>query len=172
MDLEEAIKTALEYEAEVYKTYRDAMEEATDDVGRRVFETLANEEKDHLRYLGDRLSEWRQNGSITLEQLRTVVPDEVTIYDAVEKIQAKATGEPTKAYAKEIELLRNALKVEIETSNFYKRMVEELDDDGQKMFQRFVEIEEGHQKIVQAEIDCVSGAGFWFDSMEFNLEGA
>ena len=42
----------------------------------------------------------------------------------------------------------------------------------QEMFRRFVEIEEGHQKIVQAEIDCVSGAGFWFDSMEFKLEGA
>jgi len=36
--------------------------------------------------------------------------------------------------------------------------------------QRFVEIEEGHRAIVQAEIDCVSGLGFWFDTAEFKLE--
>ena len=28
------------------------------------------------------------------------------------------------------------------------------------------------EAIVQAEIDCVSGGGFWFDCMEFSLEGA
>jgi hypothetical protein len=34
-----------------------------------------------------------------------------------------------------------------------------------------VEIEEGHQAIVQAEIDSVSGMGVWFDTMELSLEG-
>ena len=42
--------------------------------------------------------------------------------------------------------------------------------DAQKMFARFVEIEEGHQAIVKAEIDAVSGSGFWFDFNEFSLE--
>ena len=39
-----------------------------------------------------------------------------------------------------------------------------------RLFERFVAIEEGHQAIVQAEIDCVSGSGFWFDTSEINLE--
>ena len=51
-------------------------------------------------------------------------------------------------------------------------MVSKLDGDGKTLFERFVEIEEGHQAIVQAEIDCVSGLGFWFDTLEFRLEGA
>jgi hypothetical protein len=38
------------------------------------------------------------------------------------------------------------------------------------LFQRFVEIEQGHLAIVQAEIDSVSGLGFWFDMREFDLE--
>ena len=46
----------------------------------------------------------------------------------------------------------------------------ELPAEAQALFQRFVEIEQGHQAIVRAEIDSVSGLGFWFDMQEFNLE--
>ena len=71
----------------------------------------------------------------------------------------------------ELELLRKALQVETETSEFYRQMVSTLDADGRRLFERFVEIEEGHRTIVQAEIDCVSGTGFWFDTKEFDLSG-
>ena len=54
MDLEQAIKTAMDYEGKVYKTYLDAMDEATDEVGKRVFKTLCDEEKGHLDYLRER----------------------------------------------------------------------------------------------------------------------
>ena len=51
-------------------------------------------------------------------------------------------------------------------------MVQTLDDQGRALFARFVEIEGGHLAIVQAEIDCVSGSSFWFDTAEFSLEMA
>jgi hypothetical protein len=35
-----------------------------------------------------------------------------------------------------------------------------------------VEIEAGHEAIVQAEIDALNGLGFWFDFTEFRLESA
>ncbi len=38
------------------------------------------------------------------------------------------------------------------------------------LFDRFLEIEEGHVTIVQGELDAVQGLGFWFDVMEFSLE--
>ena len=50
-------------------------------------------------------------------------------------------------------------------------MVSTLEGDGRALFRRFVEIEEGHQAIVQAEIDSVNGLGVWFDTMELSLEG-
>jgi hypothetical protein len=49
-------------------------------------------------------------------------------------------------------------------------MVDELEGDGQRMFAHFVEIEKGHLDIVQAEIDAVTGIGYWYDFREFNLE--
>jgi rubrerythrin len=70
----------------------------------------------------------------------------------------------------ELELLKQALDAEVKTTSFYKEMVRTLDAEGQEMFRRFVEIEEGHEAIVQAEIDSLSNLGFWFDTPEFRLE--
>jgi hypothetical protein len=41
---------------------------------------------------------------------------------------------------------------------------------GQNLFSRFLEIEDGHAAIVQAEMDSVNQSGFWFDLKEFDLE--
>ena len=38
------------------------------------------------------------------------------------------------------------------------------------LFERFLEMENGHVAIVQAEIDALAGHGHWFDFMEFSLE--
>jgi len=49
-------------------------------------------------------------------------------------------------------------------------MVRELPEEGQNLFSRFLEIEDGHAAVVQAEMDSVSHSGFWFDLKEFDLE--
>jgi rubrerythrin len=170
MNLEEAIKTAIEYEGKVHKAYVEAMERTTHEVGRRVFSTLCEEEKGHLAYLKDRLDEWQRDGAITVAELQTVIPSREQIAAGVERLRDKLSGAPSGKQDLELELLRKALAAEVETSEFYQRMVNTLDGDGQRLFQRFVEIETGHQAIVQAEIDFISGSGFWFDTPEFSLE--
>ena len=170
MKLDEAIKTALEFEGRVHRTYLDAMKSATNDEAKRVFRTLCDEEKYHLQYLGERLSEWKQTGKITVAELKTAIPSREAIDAGVEKLQQKVADEPAVKFDIELESLRQALQVERETADFYKKMVRTLDAEGQEMFARFVEIEEGHQTIVQAERDCLTGSGFWFDTAEFKLE--
>jgi rubrerythrin len=170
MDLSEAIRTALEFEGRVHKTYQDAMAAAVSDAGKRVFKTLCDEEMGHIKYLRERLDEWENTGKITVAKLGTAIPSKASINEGVQKLQEKIGSEVSTKHDAELQFLQKALEVEIETSNFYREMVRTLDSDGQKMFERFVEIEEGHQAIVQAELDMVSGTGFWFDTMEFNLE--
>jgi len=169
MNLEQAIKTALDYEGKVYRTYLEAMEASDDEVGQRVFRTLCNEEKEHVDYLRRRLEEWRTTGTVTVERLDTAIPNPAAIHAAVERLRAKVAGQPARKHDAELELLRRALDVETETSDFYRQMVAALAADGRRLFERFVEIEDGHKTIVQAEIDCLSGSGFWFDTKEFDL---
>ena len=67
-------------------------------------------------------------------------------------------------------MLSKALDVEVETSSFYRRLVAELSGEGQKMFARFLEIEDSHIAIVQAQLDYVAQSGYWFDFKEFDME--
>jgi rubrerythrin len=169
MKLDDAIKVALEYEKGVEKVYRDAMNKTSDVSAKRIFEVLYREEADHVAYLQSRLKEWEQSGKIEVKSLGTLVPGRESIEKSLEELGKTVKPQPTKLVL-EIELLKKALESEIKTSNFYKEMVQALDGDGQKLFERFVEIEEGHEAIVQAQIDAASNWGFWFDTPEFRLE--
>ncbi|MBN1609015.1 MAG: hypothetical protein JW940_20475 [Polyangiaceae bacterium] len=171
MNLEQAIKTALEYEGRVHRTYLEASRAATHEIAQRVFSTLCDEEKLHIAYLHDRLTEWRESGRVTVAELSTAIPSRAAIAAGVEQLKHKVSGAPRPGYDVETEALKQALAAEVETANFYKEMVRTLDAEGRQLFERFVEIEEGHQAIVQAELDCVGGLGFWFDTPEFRLEG-
>jgi rubrerythrin len=74
------------------------------------------------------------------------------------------------ASAVEIGFLKEALDLERKTSAFYGELVEKLAPEHRGLFSRFLEIENGHVAIVQAEIDALAGHGHWFDFMEFSLE--
>jgi rubrerythrin len=60
--------------------------------------------------------------------------------------------------------------MEVKASNFFKEIVEKLPEEDKPLFQRFMEIEEGHEAIIKAELDGARGLGYWFDFQEFNLE--
>jgi len=47
-----------------------------------------------------------------------------------------------------------------------------MEPEHRPLFARFLDIEDGHVILVQAEIDALVGHGHWFDFMEFNLENA
>jgi rubrerythrin len=169
MKLDNAIRTALEYEAGVHKAYREAMDKTSDEAGKRVFRALADEEMGHIKYLKERLDEWQQTGKINVKKLGTSIPTKEAINKNLLDVRKTVKPKATKLTL-ELELLKKALVAERKTSLFYREMVSKLDGDGQQLFRRFVEIEEGHEAIVQAEIDCVSNSGIFLGSLEFSLE--
>jgi rubrerythrin len=167
MTIEEAIKTAIEFEAQVGGFYRRASENASDSVGKRVFKVLADEEQMHREYLKSKLDEWRKTGKITAKKLDTAIPSTERVTEGMSKLKTRKGGRDRGG---ELQMLAEALDVELKTSNFYKKMVKELPADGQQLFEHFVEIEEGHLAIVRAEIDYLSKTGYWFDFKEFDME--
>lgn len=168
MTIEEAIKTALQYERRVVAVYEEAAQASLDPTGKRVFKTLVEEEKGHVEYLESRLREWKETGHVQAAVLSTAVPSPGRIEEGIAKLKGRVA---TQAKDTEVRLLKHALDVEVETSRFYEGVVKELPPEGRRLFERFVEIEHGHQAIVQAEMDSVSGSGFWFDIQEFTMDG-
>jgi rubrerythrin len=167
MTLEEAIKTAIDYEEKVRDVYLQARSEATNDVGKRVFRILSKEEQEHVDFLRRKQAELQDTGKVTAEKLATAIPSREAIAEGVAKLENKMESEDRGV---ELKMLRKAFQVEVETSEFYQKMVKELDLEGQRFFEPFLEIEEGHVALVQAEVDCLSGTGYWFDMREFSLE--
>lgn len=169
MTLEEAINTALEYENRVRDVYRDAVNLTKDSTGKRMLEILAEDEQRHVDYLNSRKVEWKKTGKITIDKLETAIPSKEKIKSEVGKLEKRMSD---KDFGVEIEILKKARDVEADTSAFYKSVVDKLRSDERKMFARFLEIEEGHLAIVQAELDHVTGSGYWFDFSEFSMESA
>ncbi len=169
MKLDNAIRAAIEYETGVHEAYREAMDKSTDQAAKRIFGVLSDEEMGHLKYLQERLDEWQKTGKINVKKLGTSIPTREAIDTSLKDLRKTVSPKPTKQIL-ELDLLKKALQAEIKTSTFYKDMVSKLDGQGQELFRRFVEIEEGHEAIVQAEIDSVSNCGVWLDTLEFRLE--
>ncbi len=169
MTIEQAIKTGIEYELQVRKVYSEAAKKFKDPVARKIFTVLADEEDRHVSYLESRLEEWERTGAVTAATLETAIPCQEAIDAAMGKLSKRMAEQD---FGVELDMLKKALALEIEATRFFQQMVSELKDEEQKLFARFVEIEAGHEAIVQAEIDALSGLGFWFDYPEFKLEGA
>jgi rubrerythrin len=168
MELKEALTTAIGYETKVHDHYSKGEREILNPQGKKVFATLAKEELGHLAYLKSRLDEWHTSGKISTPELATILPS--TDWIDAAKARVERDPERTIAVKDELELLKIALDLERQTSGFYRQLVETLPSSERPLFERFLEIENAHLAIVQAEIDAIAGHGSWFDVLEIRLE--
>ncbi len=173
MKVGQAIRTAIGYETRVRDLYLEAARQATDETGRRVLGLLAEEEQGHLDYLEQMLKRWQdraQPDGVVDDGPHSRLPSAERVRNSFEKLKNLRVEKPAEQRKGEVEILKRVLQAELETSRFYKSTVEQLDERGRKLFEPFIDIEEGHVAIVQAQIDSLTGLGFWFDVQEFDLE--
>jgi rubrerythrin len=167
MTIEEAMKTAIEYEIRIRDIYLEAVAAVDGIAGKKILETLAKEEQHHVDYLELKLVQFQKTGAIEHEKLESAIPDRESIDREADKVKS-LTAEDSLGIKQS--MLSKALKVEIETSEFYQKMVNELPAEARPLFERFLEIENNHIKVVQFELDYVSKTGYWFDFKEFDME--
>lgn len=167
MNLEEAIKTAIVYETRIHDLYQKAATTISDPKGQRVLRALGTDELHHLTYLTGRLEHWQETGELLVENLESTLPPIDKIDRDVENLEAGLSPDDR---GDEKLLLSRALAIELETSDFYRKMADELSDAAREMFARFLELEKEHIAVVQAELDHLSKSGYWFGFKEFDME--
>jgi rubrerythrin len=165
--MKKAIKTAMEMEANIRDIYAKACDDCSDPAGKRVFEMLRDDEQYHFDYLTKRLAEIEQEGNIHLEPIHSAIPNADQLQKQMEKLKKTVAQEDRGVLQ---QLLSNALRAEIQTSEYYKEMTSQFAGKMQEMFTRFLEIEDAHVEAVQAELDYVMRTGYWFDFKEFDME--
>ena len=128
MTLEEAIKTALDYENRIRDLYRECAEQTKDPTGKKIFRALADDEQRHVDYLNHKLEEWRTSGTVTPEHLASAIPPKQVIEKEAARLRVRMA---TDDRGLKQQMLSKALKLEIETSDFYRQMVAQLPAEGQ-----------------------------------------
>jgi rubrerythrin len=168
MKLQDAIAIAIDAEKKVRDHYLRGAKDIPDPLGRKVFATLGREEQGHVDYLEHSLAEWKKTGKVPNVPLKSILPKGSKWIDAErKKLAGKGKREASKT---ELDALKVALVHEKDADAFYHKLVAELPSADQELFAKFLEIEDGHLTLVQAQLDSVQGMGFWFDVAEFRLE--
>ncbi|MDJ0985878.1 MAG: ferritin family protein [Desulfobacterales bacterium] len=167
MQIEEAIQTAIEYETELRDIYFEAAEAEDDDKGRQFFQSMGKDEQGHLDYLEDRLKQWQKTGKLSAEKLKSTLPSATEIERLASEVKS-LVGKASRGLKSQ--MLSKALKMEIKTSEFYQKMVDEMPAEAQQMFARFLEMEINHIRTLEFELDYISKTGYWFDVKEFDME--
>ncbi len=167
MDSIAIFTTALQFERKIRDLYRSAESIVDDERGKKIFSSLANEEQSHIDFLEDSLQTLENNGSIDPERLSTSVPDVEALGERIESMKSSI---PERMLGDVKSVLNSALKMEIETTDYYKDAFNRTEGDIQKVMAKFVEIEQRHTDVVRIELDHAARNGFWFDFMEISME--
>ncbi len=165
--LEDAIVAAIAHEEKIRDVYREAAAAVSDHRCRRILEALGEDEASHVEYLKEHLDRWRRTGRLDVKRLETsIAPDR----EIAEEARRHSRTLPDDPHGDEKQVLSRALQVEVETSEFYRRMAEEMTGEARDLFAGFLAVEERHVAAVQSQLDYYSHTGYWFGTKEFDME--
>jgi rubrerythrin len=167
MSVERAVQSAISMEGKIRDLYIQSHADCKDEAGKRFFAMLRDDEQYHMDYLKDRLGELKQSGEMQHPDIKARVPSAAEIESCLADAEKHLAVEDRGVLQ---QMLSNALRVEVSTSEFYVKMVSDSQGDAKGMFARFLEIEDSHIAAVQAELDYVMNTGYWFGIKEFDME--
>lgn len=163
----EALQIALDTEKKGYKFYKIAAKSSSDPKGKEVFEHLAKDEIEHMGVFATIYESLVNNEPwMTYEEAAArygeTPPEDIIFPEVPDEAQEGFD---------DLLALEEALEFEKKAVAFYtERAQAETDEKAKSFYQSLVEIESGHVMIIQAEIDSLTGSGFWLGYQEISLE--
>ena len=158
-NIKEAIKTAIQMEKDGYSFYKKAAVQTSSDMGRTVFETLANDELVHLdifqKLFKDKIGKEEWNDLVKSSKKYA----EISIFPKDLK-----TLEGANPDSNELDALRIGMDSEYEAIEYYNKLRENSKDDEVKdIIGEIILQEKNHYLILEGEFDHLNKTGYWFD---------
>ncbi len=154
------VQRAIQTEYDGQRFYTRAAEEVKDPKGRAMFAQLAKDEVYHVEVIKN----------LYRDLLADAEADPVKGYPIFQNRKKEGKGKPTD-FKNEFEVLQRALENEAVARDFYREHARDFQaKEAEDVFQDLMEMEEGHIRLLQAELDFLEQRGFWFDHMEFSVE--
>ncbi len=160
-ELSGLVQRAIQTERDGNRFYMRAADGTKDPKAKGMFEQLARDELYHITVLED----------LYEDLLGEESSGTVKGFPIFEELK-KATGGVLPDFSNDYEVLQKAVSDEIEAREFYRKTAKGCaSEKARDLFEDLVEMEDGHVRLLQAEIDFLEKTGFYFDHMEFNVEG-
>jgi rubrerythrin len=162
----EVMREAIRLEINGRSFFRHAEETTHNQLGKKMFKKLAEDEVRHLDTFGHLFSqlvgedEWREFAK--QEELKGPSP-------LIEALKAKIKkGEK----AGELEAISIGMDLERNAVEFFEKSSNEATNPKAKeLFDQICQEERLHFALLQAQYDAVSNSGFWLDVAEFRMDG-
>lgn len=167
MEIIDAIDNAIKMEEKIREKYKIYASEIKEKSGQKFFLILSKEEEEHVKYLKNLKEEILQKKEPSFKEIPVLINSTKWIEECEEKIE---TIEEKHSKEGDFQRLLFALELEKEATKFYENLVKKSEGVLAKIFKKFLEIEESHTAIVQAELDYYGKSGYFFDFPEFSLE--
>ena len=164
-DVVQIIKEAIKLEINGRSFFEFAAEATQNDLGKKMFTKLANDEIEHLKVFNDLFStiiggdEWKKFVS---EQQRG---DSTIIDNLKSRVKESKSSSYIEAISIGMELEKNAITF------FEKSAIETSDAKTGEICRKISEEEKFHYDLLQAQYDSLTNSGFWMDSAQFKMDG-
>jgi rubrerythrin len=162
----EVIREAIKLEINGRAFFNHAAEVTHNELGKKMFAKLAQDEIRHLDVFGELFSkviggdEWKKY--VDQEELKGESP-------LILSLKARMKKEEK---AGELEAISIGMDLERNAMDFFDKSAKEtVDPQARKIFEEICKEEQLHYNLLQAQYDSVTNSGFWLDVAEFKMDG-
>lgn len=157
MDIKEALKVAIKGEIEGRELYKVLAEKTDDPEAKIIFENLAKEEDSHFQALKTVSQTLVDSEEFVMPKLEKLV----TFENVDSPIFSKSFKTRVKEKHFEMSALSIAMKLELDSTNFYKKMADEAPNNDLKIFfQTLSDWEKGHYDAISKQIKALEDEYF------------
>jgi len=149
-----AIDVAIKMETDAIKFYSDAAKITAYPAGKKMFETIAEDEKRHLEIVTKLIEglDIHMEDVHPLQKIKTIFEEMKD--DMMDKVAATSD---------ELEAFKIAMKMEKEGLDFYSKLADEAETEKEKMlFKKLIKEEQQHYNIFANTYDFLNDTGNWF----------
>ncbi|ACI21286.1 ferritin-like domain-containing protein [Thermodesulfovibrio yellowstonii] len=156
-----SIEIALKMETDAVKFYTEASEKVSHPVGKKMFLTIAEDEKNHIKMIEEVI----KGLDLTIKEANPIKTVKTIFEDMKDKMM-----ERIKAQSDDLEAFKIAMEMEKEGIEFYKKVQKEVNTEKEKkLFERLIFEEEQHHKIFSETYNFLKDTGNWFMWKEFSI---
>lgn len=165
-DVRTLISEAIKLEINGQAFFKKAADITHNELGKKMFHRLADEEVKHLDAFSRLFSSVIQSDDWKKQVEREDLKGPSPVIEELEERMKRAEGKS------EVEALRIGMELEQEAIDFFRRSAASMaDPTAREIFEKIADEERFHYDLLQAQYDSVTGSGFWLDSAEFQMDG-